>query len=100
MNCSSLLNRYRKEKTEGIRSAYNRQIIFCVKLLRKTKKEFCNKLNIKYITENKHFQETVKPSFTDKTLEDETTTLVRNNKVVSEESKLVEIFSKYFGNIV
>ena len=37
---------------------------------------------------------------TDKTLKDERITLVENNKVVSDESELVEIFSKYFGNIV
>ena len=71
-----------------------------MKLLRKTKKEFYNNLNVKYITENKLFWKTVKPSFTDKTLKDERITLVENNKVVSDESKLVEIFSKYFGNIV
>ena len=33
-------------------------------------------------------------------MKDERITLVENNKVVSDESKLVEIFSKYFGNIV
>ena len=43
---------------------------------------------------------TVKPSFTHKTLKDERITLVENNKVVSDESELVEIFCKYFGNIV
>ena len=46
------------------------------------------------------FWKTVKPSFTDRTLKDERITLVENNKVVSDESKLVEVFSKYFGNIV
>ena len=71
-----------------------------MKLLRKTKKEFYNNLNVKYITENKLFWKTVKPSFTDKTLKDERITLVENNKVVSDESELVEIFTKYFGNIV
>ena len=71
-----------------------------MKLLRKTKKEFCNNLNIKYIIENKLFWKTVKPSFTDETSKDKIITLVENNKVVSDESKLVEIFSKYFGNIV
>ena len=50
--------------------------------------------------ENKLFWKTVKPSFIDKTLKDERITLVENNKVVSDEIKLVEIFSKYFGNIV
>ena len=100
MNRSSLLNRYRKEKTEATRSAYKRQRNFCVKLLRKTKKEFYNNLNVKYITENKLFWKTVKPSFTDKTLKYERFTFIENNKAVSDESKLVAIFSKYFGNIV
>ena len=66
----------------------------------KTKKEFYNSLNIKHITENKLFWKPVKPSFTYKTLKDGRITLVENNKVVSDESKLVEIFGKYFGNIV
>ena len=35
-----------------------------------------------------------------KTLNDERITLVENNKVVSHESELVEIFSKYFTHIV
>ena len=33
-------------------------------------------------------------------MKDEKIALVEKNKVVSDESKLVEIFSKYFGNIV
>ena len=94
MNRSKLLNRYRKEKTKGTRSAYKRQINICVKLLRKTKKEFYNNLNVKYITKNKRFWKTVKPSFTDKNLKDERITLVENNKVVSDESELVEIFKQ------
>ena len=94
MNRSKLLNRYRKEKTKGTRSAYKRQINICVKLLRKTKKEFYNNLNVKYITKNKRFWKTVKPPFTDKNLKDERITLVENNKVVSDESELVEIFKQ------
>ena len=39
MNRSRFLNRYRKEKTEATISAYKRRRKFCVKLLRKTKKE-------------------------------------------------------------
>ena len=57
MNRSRLLNRYRKEKTEATRSSSKRQINFWVKLLRKTKKEFNNNLNVKYVTENKRFLE-------------------------------------------
>ena len=71
-----------------------------MKLLRKNKKEFYNNTTVKYITKNKLFWKTVKPSFTDKPLKDERITLFENNKFVSDEIKLVEIFSKYFGNIV
>ena len=102
MNRSKLLNRYRNNKidiTKVTRSAYTRQKKFCVKLLRKTK-EFYNNLNVKYITENKLFWKTVKPSFTGKTLKDERTTLLENKRVVSDESELTESFNNYFGNIV
>ena len=71
-----------------------------MKLLRKNKKEFYNNTTVKYITKNKLFWKTVKPSFTDKPLKDERINLFENNKFVSDEIKLVEIFSKYFGNIV
>ena len=71
-----------------------------MKLLRNTKNEFYNNLNVRYITENKLFWKTAKASFTDKTWKDERITLVENSKVVSDESELVEFFSKYFGNIV
>ena len=71
-----------------------------MKLSQKTKKKFYNNLNGKYITENKLFWKTLKPSLTVKTLKDERITLVENNRVVSDESGLVEVFTRYFGNIV
>ena len=100
MNRFRLLNRYRKEKAEATRSVYKRQINVSVKLLKKNKKEFYNNHNIKYITRKKLFWKTVKPLFTDKPLKDEKITLAENNKIVSDESILVEIFSKCFENIV
>ena len=67
--------------------------------LRKTKNKFYNNLNVKSITKYKLFWKTVKPSFIDKTLKNERITLV-NKIVILSESKLVEIFIKYLGNIV
>ena len=92
INRSRLLNRYRRGKTEGTRSGYKRQIFVCVKLLKETKKEFYNNLNVEYIMENKLFWKTVKPLFTEKTLKDERIPLIDNSRVVSDGSKLVEIF--------
>ena len=71
-----------------------------MKLLRNTKNEFYNNLNLKYITENKLFWKTVKPSFVDKILKDKGLILVENNAITSDENELVAIFSKYFGNII
>ena len=64
-----------KRKIKATRCEYKRQINFCVKLLRKTKKLFYNNLNVKYITENKIFWKIVKHSFIDKTLKDERITI-------------------------
>ena len=64
-----------------------------MKLLRT--REFYNNLNVKYITKNKLFWKTVKPSFTGKTLKDDRITLLENIGVVSDESELIESFNKY-----
>ena len=55
-----------------------------VKLLRKTKEDFFNNLNVKRVTDNKQFWKTVKPCLTDKTLKDERITLTQNEEVVSD----------------
>ena len=86
-----LLNRYIKEKTQKLLNIHIKNRNICPKLLRKIEREFCNNLNENYITENKLFGKTVKPSFKDKFLKEERITLVENSKVVSYESKLVKI---------
>ena len=40
----------------------------------------------------------MKPCLTDKTLKDERITLIKNEKVVSDERELVKIFNEYFSN--
>ena len=99
MNSSRLLNDIERKKQKHL-DLHTKDRNFWVKLLRKIKKEFYKPQSKNTSPKEKLFQKTVKPSFTDKTLKDERITLVENNKVVSDESELVEIFSKYFGNIV
>ena len=73
-----LLNKYRKDKSAGNLFAFKRQRKFCVKLLRKSKKDFYNNLNV-----NRTFWQTIKPNFTDKTLKDQRITLVEGDKVIT-----------------
>ena len=95
-----LLNKYRKDKIVGNLFAFKRQRKFCVKLLRKSKKDFHNNLNLKRITENRTFWLTIKPNFTDKPLKDERITLVEGNKVIAEEEDVVKKFKDHFEKIV
>ena len=63
-----LLNKYWKDNSARNLFAYKRQRNFCVKLLRKSKKNFYNNLNVKRITDKRKFCQTIKPKCTDKTL--------------------------------
>ena len=95
-----LLNKHRKDNSAGNLFAYKRQRNFCVKLLRKSKKVFYNNLNVKRITDNIKFWQTIKPNFTGKTLKDERITLVEGGKVTTEEKDVVKKFKDHFEKIV
>ena len=70
--------------------AYKRQRNYCVKLLKRSKKDFYNNLNVKKVTDNKHFWKTIKPNFTDKVLKDEKIVLVEDDKVITADTDLAE----------
>ena len=73
---------------------------FCVELLRKSKKNFYNNLNVKRITDNRKNWQTIKRNCTDKTLKDERITVVEGDKVITEEKDVVKIFKDHFEKIV
>ena len=90
------LNKLRKFNCLKSQLAYKRQRNYSVKLLKRSKKDFYNNLNVKKVTDNKHFWKTTKPNFTDKILKDEKINLVEDDKVVTAETDL----AKTFENIV
>ena len=100
MNQSRILNKFKKDNSEQNKWACKKQRNLCVKLLKKAKRTFYNTLNVKKISDNKTFWKTIKPNFTEKTIKDQKITLVENDSVISEDSELAEVFSKYFENVV
>ena len=59
--------------------------LYCpFKLVWKSKKDFYNNLNVKRITDNRKFWQTIKQNFTNKTLKDEKTILVEGGKDITE----------------
>ena len=97
---SRLLNKYRRDKTESNKLAYNKQRNYCVSLIRKQKKSYYNNLNVKNITDNALFWKTVKPCFSDKSTKDEKITLLENDDIISDDKAIADTFNLFFGNIV
>ena len=92
MTRTRLHDKYRKDSSAG------NQRNLCVKLVRKSKKNFYNNPNMKRVTDN--FWQTVKPNFTEKTLEDERITIADREKIITEKKKELKKFKDHFEKIV
>ena len=96
---SKLRNRYNKVRTEENERAFKKQRNYCVKLLRKTKRNYYQNLDLKNLSDNRKFWKTVKPIFSGKVQTSSSVTLVENNQVISNDTAIAEIFNEYFVNI-
>ena len=63
---SKLKNKFNKERNHINWCNYKRQRNRCLSILRKSKKEYFNSLNMKQVSDNKLFWKSVKPFFNDK----------------------------------
>ena len=84
-----LKNKYSKNRTEENWDSYKKQRNFCVNLLRKTRKEYFNDLNIKNITDNKAFWKTIKPYFLNKGL-NSSSLILSEKKKLSQMTKILQ----------
>ena len=66
MRRSYLEKVYCKSKSKKILKAYKKQKYFCSGLYKKERKGFFNNLNPSFVTDNKLFEKTVKPFFSNK----------------------------------
>ena len=93
MKRSRLKNRFNKCKTNENWIAFIKQRNFCVKLLRQSKKSYYSKLDPKVVSDNKKFWKTVKPLFSNKIHGTPCINLLENNVVVSDDTRVAEIFN-------
>ena len=83
-----LKNKYNKNRTGENWDSYKKQRNFCVNLLRKTKKDYFNDLNIKNITDNM-------PYFSNKGLNSSSLILSEKNKIVTNDQDIANIVNNY-----
>ena len=79
---------------------YNKQRNYCVNLLRKVKREYYKNLDLKVITDNKKFWKTMKPLFSDKHTNSRNITLIDGEKMISNDTEVVEIKNGFFSDAV
>ena len=90
-------NKFLKERNGEGKARYTSQQNQCVSLLKETKKDYCNSLNKKDVSDNKAFCKTVKPYLWDKIVSKEQ--IFKNDEIISEDSKIAKSLSSFFSNI-
>ena len=68
--------------------------------LRKEKKNIFAKFDTRSITDSKTFKQTVKPFFSDKTLDSDQITLINNGKIILDDENIAKTFNDFFSNVV
>ena len=99
MHNSKSKNIYNKTEANEDWDNYKKQRNFCVILLRNTKKDYFEKLNIKDLTENKKFWKIIKPFFGNKGLNSNKLILREKDVLITDENALATLMNKYFVNI-
>ena len=100
MRRSELRNKYLKKKTPESLRSYKKQKNFCSKFYKKERKRFYNNINLTDIDDNKQFWKTVKPFLSDKGAHTSKISLNFDEKIISDDSKVSEIFSDFFEGTI
>ena len=99
MNRSKLKNIYTKKRTDDHWVYYKNQRNFCVNLLRKTKKDYFQNLNMRNLSSNRKFLKTITLYFSNKGLNSNKFLLKEKGNLVSNKKQLATIMNSFFINI-
>ena len=99
MNRSKLKNIYTKKRTDDHWVYYKNQRNFCVNLLRKTKKDYFQNLNMRNLSSNRKFLKTITLYFSNKGVNSNKFLLKEKGNLVSNKKQLATIMYSLFINI-
>ena len=97
---SELESKYVKSKTSENLKSYKKQKKFWSKLYKKERKQYYERLDLNNVTDNQKFWKTVKPFLYKKVNTFLKISLVENNEIISDESKVTNSFSNFFENAI
>ena len=100
MKRSKRRNKFLKSRSLSDRKNYISQRNLCTKLLKSTKRTYFNNLDIRKVTDNRTFWKTVVPLFSNKFSKSEKINLTEENKTISNDDGLCQVFNNFFSKIV
>ena len=100
MKRSALENKYYREKSENTFKAYKKQKNYTSKLLKKEKRNYFSNLHMNNFIDNKKIWNTVKPLFTNNGGGSQKITIVKDDKIISDDKEVAETFNEFFKNSV
>ena len=99
MTNPKLKRRYNLDRTPINFENYKKQRNFCVNLLRKSKKQYFNNIDVKNVTDNKTFWETIRPKFSNKCKTANIIILFEDDKILQHEKAITNTFNSYFTDV-
>ena len=100
MKRSYLENLYFKRLTDHSLRNYKKQKSYCDRLYKKERKNFFNKLNTSFVSDNKLFWKTVKPFFSNNGSHQGNIKLVEGDKLLQDDSEVAEELNNFFKEAV
>ena len=100
MKRSYLENLYFKKRASHSLRNYKKQKIYCSRLYKKERKNFFNKLNTSFVSDNKLFWKTVKLFFSNKGSQRGNIKLVEGDKLLHDDSEVAEELNNFFKEAV
>ena len=99
MTRSRLKNIYNKKRSYDNWDKYKKQRNFCMKLLRKTKQDYFNNIDIKNVNNTKKFWKTIKTYFSNKGLNSNKIFLSETGRLTKDPVAIATTMNDYFVNI-
>ena len=100
MRRSFLENKFYKNITEENAKAFRKQKNYCNRLYKRERKRFYSRLDLKKVTDNKTFWRTVNPLFSNKEGCNKNIVLVNDDKIISDDAEVAQLFNDFFKNSV
>ena len=96
---SLLKRKFNDNKSKENSKKYKQRRNYCVKLLRKTKMEYFQSMDVNKVNGNKMFWKTVKPRFSNKCKTANTIILTEGDMIIKNDKLIAETFNNYFADI-